>query len=113
MACIRLISEDLPTYTFEPSTNSLKKSVGFAMPRPEGKQVFVFFLKHGDTEQDSKKLMQYTINLGFGIVCVYDELPKNLIKHPNICYIETTDKWMLHSLFINPLSFSAVHASPK
>lgn len=111
MAAIRLISEELFTYLPDCVNNTLIKRQNYILPKPKGRFFIVCFINHTQDLPQIPSIVRKAIDKDIGVVYVCDKLPKKPIIDEHIHYIEAPDKWFLHTLFLNPLMFSAVFSS--
>ena len=111
MSAIRLISEEILTYIPNPSKDTFQKQKSYVIPSPQGKSIILAFVSHLHDGPDIPPLVQYAIQKDIGVVYVCDKMPLNPIVDSHIHYLETPDKWFIHTLFLNPLAFASVVAS--
>ncbi len=107
-AAIRLISNEINVHINAPKNKYLIAQRTFIFPRPKGRVTIVGFVEHAVSSRKIHPIVASAIEKDLGIVYVCDKLPDNPIVHPNIVYIETGWKWLIHTLFMNPLAFKGV-----
>ena len=109
-ASIRLISDDLIIHKPDSTQSKLYSEKNYIFTPPKGKRLIVCF---SDERTEIHPLINQAIINNLGVVYVCESLPQNPIIHSNIVYIETPYRWFIHTLFMNPLQFSAVLSTEK
>jgi ADP-heptose:LPS heptosyltransferase len=108
MKTIRLISDELTTYTPNPSDKTFQVSKNYVMAAPHGKCCVVIFVDHALEGPNIHPLVLKAVCNDIGVVYVCTKMPCNPIYDPHVHYIEVPDKWFIHTLFFNPLAFAGV-----
>jgi len=108
---IRLISDELLTYIPNPITGDFQKQKNYVIPRPQGKSLIVAFVNHVSEGSRIPALIRSALKKDLGIIYVCNKMPSEPIHDQHIYYIETPDKWFLHTIFFNPLMFASVYGS--
>jgi len=108
---IRLISDEIDTYLPNSDNTALIKRRNYILPSPRGKFFIVAFISHKRDGANISPVIHKAIKHDIGVLYVCDKLPSSPIIHPNVHYIEVPDIWFIHTLFMNPLMFSASYAS--
>jgi|GEM_PF-3147241 len=110
-SAIRLISDEIDTYLPNTDNTALIKRRNYILPSPKGKFFIVAFISHKKDGANISPVVHQAIKNDIGVVYVCDKIPSNPIINSNIHYIEVSDTWFTHTLFMNPLMFSASYAS--
>ncbi len=110
-SAIRLISDEINTYIPNSDNSNLIKRKNYILPSPKGKFFIVCFVSHLKDGCNIPKFVTESLKHDIGIVYVCDKLPNNPIINSNVHYIEVDDTWFIHTLFMNPLMFSASYAT--
>lgn len=109
---IRLITDEVLSYLPDPSTEGkFVEQKSHIVPRPRGKFTVVGYVTHKRNRSKVHPFVNAAIQHDIGILYLCDHLPEKPIHHPNVHYLVCPDKWFIHTLFMNPLQFSAVFAS--
>jgi ADP-heptose:LPS heptosyltransferase len=111
MAAIRLISDEILTFVPNPGKENFQKQKGYIIPSPQGKSVIVAFISHLHDGPRMPSIIHSAIKNDLGVVYVCDKMPEDPVIDPHIHYLETPDKWFIHTLFMNPLQFASVYAT--
>jgi len=110
-SAIRLISEEIDTYLPNSDNTALIKRRNYILPSPKGKFFIVAFISHKRDGANISPVIHQAVKNDIGVVYVCDKLPTNPVISSNVHYIEVSDTWFTHTLFMNPLMFSASYAS--
>jgi len=110
-SALRLITDEITIHLSNPTTNSFQIQNNYVVPRPEGKFLIVAFVNHFLDSSSIPDVIQSAIKNDIGVIYICDKLPSKPICDPHIHYLECPDRWFLHTLFFNPLNFSAVYAT--
>ncbi|KKN82804.1 hypothetical protein LCGC14_0306280 [marine sediment metagenome] len=107
MSAIRLItSEAVLHYPDITNTYLIKQKATYIIPEPYGRFSIVGFIQHvGDVPKENHPIVKEAIANDIGVFYLCDKLPNNPLVHKNIVYVVVSWKWMIHTLFINPLKF--------
>lgn len=106
---IRLITDECEIFIPSKDLTSLIKQKSYIVPVPDGKSLVVGFFKHSlDREREISPIALSAIEYGVGVVYVCDRLPKNRVISPNIVYVVVQWRWLIHTLFFNPVLFKGV-----
>lgn len=111
MSAIRLISDEILIYTCDPISGKLQENKNYIFSRPKGNLLIVAYANHFRDGTNILPLAKTAIKNNLGVVYVCNNLPTNPIVDEHIIYLKVEEKWLIHTLFMNPLRFCGVITS--
>ena len=109
---IKLISQNYKIlYSSKVDPTKLVASNSSTIFEPEGKFLALGIGSIIGSEVFPKAFIEELIRRDFGIVYFCDELPENVIIHPNIVYVIASWAWFTHTAFVDYHLFKVVFGS--
>lgn len=114
MSSARLITDEANVHFSNPSQKYLvyQKNI-YVSPLPKGKVVIVGFVQHALNNGIIPPIVYAAIKNNIGVLYVCDKMPDTPIISDKIVYIQVSWKWLIHTLFMNPLKFKGVFHNNK
>jgi ADP-heptose:LPS heptosyltransferase len=109
---LKLISQNYKIfYSSKVNPTQLVSSNSSTIFEPEGKYLSLGIGSIIGSEKFPKAFIEELIRRDFAVVYFCDEIPENVIIHPNIVYVVATWAWFTHTAFVDYHLFKLVFGS--